>query len=647
MPRHILAATLIGAGLFGAPSICAAEDGTAVRAAFVKAMEAAERAPQPVAEEARLRPYVLYPYLRAQRLITALEQAPAGDNDEAIATFIDMWPQLAVTPDLRRAWLVDLAEREKWSEVLAQSSDAETDPALVCHRYEARRQLGQDQRVLRDAMTAFWVQAPQMPQACVPPFEWLKEQGQLTPARVELRARKALDDGNLELADWLVRSLPDAAAAPLKQWSRLLRDPGGELDLLAREQTRSVEWPAALSAFRKLAPRDPDRAAAIYRRFVAQRRFEAGQRAELQRWVALGLAWDRRAEAVDWFRTLPDAAMDDGAYEWRVRAALWNRDFTQAARWIQQMPATMRADSRWIYWEARTLELMGQRQQADPLLKTLAQQNGYYSVLASWRLGVAYQPQSRGFADNVQMQSELMSRRGLVRARELFLTEEARWANLEWIAATSGLDDAQRLQAARLASRWGWHVQAVTMLNAIDSLDVFEISYPDPYSVQIQHTAGEVGLPPSWLYGLMRQESLFNPRAVSPSNAYGLLQLLLPTAQEVARKRGKPKPSVDDLLRPEVNIPLGAGYLDQVRQRFDGQFVPAVAAYNAGPNAVARWLPEKPMDADLWVENVPYNQTRGYVQKVLWHIAAHEWRRDGEMQDAAPLLSPIRQPAAN
>ena len=98
-------------------------------------------------------------------------------------------------------------------------------------------------------------------------------------------------------------------------------------------------------------------------------------------------------------------------------------------------------------------------------------------------------------------------------------------------------------------------------------------------------------------------------------------------------------------MQPQVNIPLGATFLRELHARFDGQWLPALAGYNAGPNAVKRWLPKEALAPDIWIENIPYNQTRGYVQKVLWHVTVHRWRRSGEPQAPSDLLHPVREPS--
>ncbi|MDD3761815.1 MAG: transglycosylase SLT domain-containing protein [Nevskiales bacterium] len=617
----------------------------ALRERFREALDRAEQSADASADDDALRAYILYPYLQGQRLLTRIDATDDRDDaalDRAVIAFLGAAPPEPIERGVHRAWLLDLARREQWRSFRSHFVDDLGEPALVCHEFQALIEDGEATRI-GPALQRFWAEAPQMPQACVPPFDWLKAQGLLTPDIVGKRIRKALDDGNTELAEWLLRMRTDPAAEPMRVWLRLLKDPERELRAVARDPQRGVEPEALLAGYKKLVRRNPDAAVELYAKLAQGSRLSADVLAEMRRLTALGLAWDRRDEAVGWFKRVPEALVDADVHEWRIRAALWAHDLEQASEWLHALPPDMAAEARWSYWRARTLEQLGRERQAQRIYETLAGQNGYYSVLAAWRLGQPYRPRSRGFTEDLIVQSELLEQPDVIRARELHFAQRPLWANAEWRKATRDLDRAQQLQAARLASHWGWHVQAVSMLNALDSLDMLDLSYPDPYAPQIAETAQDLNLPADWIYGLMRQESLFNPRATSPSNAYGLMQLLLPTAREVARRLGQPRPSSDDLYRPEVNIPLGATYLSRMRQRFDGQFAPAVAAYNAGPNAVARWLPEQPMAADAWIENVPYNQTRGYVQKVVWHIAAHRWQTTGEPQALGPLLTPVRQ----
>jgi len=93
-----------------------------------------------------------------------------------------------------------------------------------------------------------------------------------------------------------------------------------------------------------------------------------------------------------------------------------------------------------------------------------------------------------------------------------------------------------------------------------------------------------------------------------------------------------------------VNVTLGAGQLRILLDRFGGQTAVALAGYNAGPAAAARWLPEESVDPDVWIENIPYNETRSYVQRVLWHSLVFSWLRTGDAQHTDAWLARIGAP---
>ena len=140
---------------------------------------------------------------------------------------------------------------------------------------------------------------------------------------------------------------------------------------------------------------------------------------------------------------------------------------------------------------------------------------------------------------------------------------------------------------------------------------------------------------------MLRTESLYDADVVSRAGAIGLMQLLPETAETTARHWQRQAPSKKDLTDPNVNVPLGAAQLREMLDHFGEQIPVAIAAYNAGPNAAARWLPDAPRDGDVWIENIPYNETRDYVQRVLWHAVVYAWRRSGAPQAAGALLAPV------
>ena len=206
----------------------------------------------------------------------------------------------------------------------------------------------------------------------------------------------------------------------------------------------------------------------------------------------------------------------------------------------------------------------------------------------------------------------------MLRARELFFLDRLVDAKREWFQALRYLDQDQIKQAATLASRWQWHDSAIRTVAKTEHRNDFSLRFPMPYKQQVLEHAQARELDPSLIYGVMRRESLFDPLARSSVGALGLMQLMPSTARKVASSLGMKKPRKSDILRVENNIRFGTQYLRNVMNRFDNNVALAAAAYNAGPGNVKRWLPRgQIMSADLWVETVPFTETRNYVQAVL------------------------------
>lgn len=154
-------------------------------------------------------------------------------------------------------------------------------------------------------------------------------------------------------------------------------------------------------------------------------------------------------------------------------------------------------------------------------------------------------------------------------------------------------------------------------------------------------------LDPAWVYGVMRQESLFMCDVGSSAGALGLMQIMPQTGKRIARWHGEKLSSTALLLHPDRNIRYGTTYLR--RQLDDLQNHPALAtaAYNAGQHRVKGWLPATPLPADVWVETIPFNETRDYVQRVLAYTAIYEarlGRAPMRMSSRLPLVRPADAP---
>jgi soluble lytic murein transglycosylase len=330
-----------------------------------------------------------------------------------------------------------------------------------------------------------------------------------------------------------------------------------------------------------------------------------------------------------------------------VRAALWVGDWPLVQRALAEMPETLRNQNRWRYWDARAVEQRGDREAASRGYAAVLPTDNWYAALSAARLGQRFAPSPQPIPRDADTLQRVAAEPGLVRTRELILTDLQSEANLEWRVATDALAPELQAQAVRLASGWGWHLQAIATAAKLGIFNDYELLYPRPFDAEVRQAARATRLPEELIYAVIRQESLFRTDARSSAGATGLMQLLPETARRTAASAGLARPSLSDLLIPSVNVKLGSTYLRGLLDRADGQWPIAIAGYNAGPGAVRRWLPAAPMETDIWVENIPYNETRAYVQRVHWHSLVFAWREDGKPRDATAWRAMIRPAAAD
>jgi soluble lytic murein transglycosylase len=157
-----------------------------------------------------------------------------------------------------------------------------------------------------------------------------------------------------------------------------------------------------------------------------------------------------------------------------------------------------------------------------------------------------------------------------------------------------------------------------------ENVRAWRIAYPPAYRDDVRRWAPPAGVSVDLVQALMREESALDPRALSPAGAIGLTQLMLPTAQQVAKRMRLGKVSRTSLTDASLNIRIGARYLGDLVRRFEGSVPLALAAYNAGAGAVGRWMEgRRGLELDEFVEEIPVEETRGYVKRVMRSYAAY------------------------
>jgi soluble lytic murein transglycosylase len=358
--------------------------------------------------------------------------------------------------------------------------------------------------------------------------------------------------------------------------------------------------------------------------------------------LAMALAWDRDADTLRYFARVDPSDFDDNAREWQARAALWARDWKQAASSIDTMSEGTRGTARWRYWAARAAAHEGAEATARQLYESLLQDDNYYSAMAAARLKRRIAPNPQTLPADAALLSRLENLPAFARARELLRSGMLDAARAEWRFGQDTLAPPTRPQTIHLAARWGWYPQAVTVATAERVFNDYALLYPRPYDAEVAAAAQVSGLPLPLIYGVIRQESLYQSDAVSSADARGLMQLNPETARRTARKWNRPASTSTSLFEPASNVMLGSAHLKDLLDHFDGQLPLALAAYNSGAGAVQRWLPAGEMDPDIWIENIPYNETRAYVQRILWHTVVFNWLQSREAPDTREWLSAVK-----
>jgi soluble lytic murein transglycosylase len=251
-----------------------------------------------------------------------------------------------------------------------------------------------------------------------------------------------------------------------------------------------------------------------------------------------------------------------------------------------------------------------------------------------------------------------LARPGFARALALFSVGEASLAMSE-LRASGFLDPSAPAEhcwlAAALLDRSGAQHLAVEvarrrmpdllarMPNGRD-LALYRLVYPLAFSPLIEDNAAREGVPAAFVRAVAREESGFYPKAVSRARAYGLVQIIEPTARAISKSGLGLATHPAALQQPNINLALGTRFMATLAQGLGGQFALVPAAYNAGPGAAARWLDERPDEPlDVWIEKIPYDETRTYSRRVLQTYGVYHWLATGELLQL-PVSLPQRAP---
>ncbi len=570
--------------------------------------------------KASLKHYPLYPYLEYKELRRKLHQ----QKKERIQQFLTHYADTPLATRLRNAWLNHLAKHGRWQSYLAFYTPYR-NVTRQCHYLHALYKSGKKQEAL-DQVATLWRYKKSQPKACNPIFKAWQDAGMQTESLTWQRIQLAIEAHQTSLAKYLRKFLPVDEQKWVDRWLKVHRKPQVILSSKTFARDHPYRNAILLHGVKRLARKDATAALHAWRLLQRRYSFTAEQRPDIERRLAFALIRDRHPERLSFLAQIEPAADDDALRERRIRAALDARDWSMALLWLNALPEPQRSSEGWLYWQARTLDELGRSAEAEPLFRTVARERSYYGFLAADQLGLNYHLANIPLQVDASLQQQVMAQTAIARARELHALGRLTEARREWQWVTKDMPHDELQAAAKLAERWGWHDRAIFSLARTGYWDDLDLRFPLKYKAHIEKEADSNRLDTAWLFAVVRQESAFIQDARSSAGALGLMQLMPRTARQVAKRlHGRSLRSLSALLlNPGLNIQLGSAYLRQVFDRLDRHPVLATAAYNAGPHRVKGWLPERNMAADLWVETVPFKETRSYLRRVLSYTIIYE-----------------------
>lgn len=571
---------------------------------------------------ASLKNYPIAHYLRYFYLRKHLKD----ENPASIKAFIKQHQDSPVAKSLQRMWLRQLAKQADWKTFIAVYTP-QKGTVLRCYNLQAHlnTQGTLTAKLIKEAKS-LWTVGKSQPDVCDPAFAYLYQNGLVTKEMRWQRIRLSMKKGKLGLARYLSKGLPQADRQLLTLWQKLYKNPAKEL-LGFNEPDSELSREILLQSLRRLARKDAEKAYNYWQYYKNRYAFSREDKGEMFRYIAIRATWQNHPQAANWLAKVDKDFVDDRVKQTRLQNALAQQNWQAIIKLFKSLPTSTQEELKWQYWYARALEKNRQISKAKKIFQALSKHRDFYGFLAADRLRKPYQFQYRPLKiTKTQKQKLLQKHAGLIRARELYLVGLKGFARIEWAKVIAGFKTEELKIAATIAHDWAWHDRAIITIAKAKHFDDIKLRFSLPFYDAVLSNAKAKNLESAYVYAIMRQESAFQEDVRSSAGALGLMQLMPGTARLVARKEKMPPlTNINNLLVPDINIKFGTSYLRYLLDKFNGNYLLATAGYNAGPSRSIRWAEKYGcLPQDIWVELIPFNETRKYVQRVLSYMPVFE-----------------------
>jgi len=566
-----------------------------------------------------LRNYPLYPYLE----YTDMAYRISRQSVEDMRSFADQYQDTPLPEQLIQHYLQNQGKAGRWQNFMAFADKVSLTDRNTCYHAYALARTGDETAAMR-ATRELWLVPFSQPKECDPIFKLWRDNGHLDAETAWERYVISIEANEITLANYLVRFLANEDRPHASNLKLVHTRP----TYVARVDRYTGDHPRirqlVLHGITRLARSKPDQAFNVLQQY--ERHHEFDPVALEATYVSVGKRLARGADAENHADALPiDLRAHPDLVAAQIRQALRQGNWSQVLVLLHLLPETAQTEPRWRYWKARVLSFSDSdvdRQMSEDLFRQLATQRNFYGFLSADTLQLPYDYEDQPIPVTNEEVLALELAPGIQRSLELLTIGERSRARREWYFTTSDFSNRERAIAARVSVRWGWYKPAIQSLIDAEAWNDIGHRFPIAYRETFTQHARSADIPVNWGLAIARQESAFMPDAKSSSGALGVMQLMPPTAKLTAQRSGFKYKSKSELTDPMVNIYLGSQYLGQMLRRFNNNRILASAAYNAGPSRVDRWINDE-LPFDVWIETIPFIETRNYVQNVLIFAAIY------------------------
>lgn len=560
----------------------------------------------------------LYPYLDYYYINNHFKTIDDGE----IEAYIQAYPDSPMAAKLRKKWLYEFAGKDQWDKFI-QHYVPDKNMTLICHYITALHETGKKEKAF-SYIEKLWLTANTRPDNCMPMFDLWLSASNIKDELIWQRLELALIKKKFALANVLVKKLSPDKKEQAAQILKLYNNPR----LLTKKSFLDKKPIAEVMSYglSRLARISPKEGIKQWQRFRKIYSFTEDQEQRIFQSIGLTMALRKNGESTEWFRKVVGADLPQVYKDWMIRAAIIHNDWMLVIDSIDALKDEERKSLRWQYWYGRALQKIGKIEQSKQVLGLVAKERNYYGFLASYYLKQPIAVKHEALTITPEEITVVVETPGFQRAVLLYELNLKHEARVELFTLMKHLSEKEQYIVTKLISEAGWYTQALRLAHYADHKDDIEVRFPLAYRDEINKDAKKNKVDPALVYAIIRQESYFMPFAKSPAGAIGLMQLMPATAKRTAKQFSLSYSGEKDLINANKSIQLGSAHLKKLKQQLNSHPALVIAAYNAGKNAVNRWIPDKVMPTDVWIETVPYYETRNYLRSVIASYVVYQHR---------------------